>query len=168
MGQLVDGEWTTAQLADKDGAFRRKESSFRSWVTADGAPGPTGEGGFKAESGRYHLYVSLACPWAHRSLIFRHLKGLAPHIDVSVVHPDMLEDGWTFDDGFEGATGDRLMGKSFLREIYVAADPKVTTRATVPVLWDKDTGQIVSNESAEIIRMFNSAFDRITGDEQDL
>ena len=163
MGQLVEGEWTTGKLTGDDGAFKRSESSFRNWVTADGAPGPSGEGGFKAESGRYHLYVSLACPWAHRALVAREAKGLADHIDVSVVHPDMLEDGWTFDDSFPGATGDRLMGKRFLREIYVAAEPKATTRVTVPVLWDKQRETIVSNESAEIIRMFDQAFDGVSG-----
>lgn len=164
MGQLVEGEWTTGKLTGDDGAFKRSESSFRNWVTADGAPGPSGEGGFKAESGRYHLYVSLACPWAHRALVVRKAKGLADHIDVSVVHPDMLEDGWTFDDSFPGATGDRLMGKRFLREIYVAAEPKATTRVTVPVLWDKQRETIVSNESAEIIRMFDQAFDGVSGE----
>ncbi|WP_339947034.1 glutathione S-transferase family protein [uncultured Albimonas sp.] len=164
MGQLVEGEWTTGKLTGDDGAFKRSESSFRNWVTADGAPGPSGEGGFKAESGRYHLYVSLACPWAHRALVAREAKGLADHIDVSVVHPDMLEDGWTFDDSFPGATGDRLMGKRFLREIYVAAEPKATTRVTVPVLWDKQRETIVSNESAEIIRMFDQAFDGVSGE----
>ncbi|MEM6440597.1 MAG: glutathione S-transferase family protein, partial [Pseudomonadota bacterium] len=168
MGLLMDGVWTTeTQFADKrDGAFKRRASGWRGWVTADGAPGPSGEGGFKAESGRYHLYVSLACPWAHRALILRALKGLAPHIDVSVVHTDMLADGWTFEDqdaGAFGRTGDRLMGKAFAREIYLEADPKATTRVTVPILWDTATGTIVSNESSEIIRMFNSAFDALPG-----
>jgi putative glutathione S-transferase len=145
------------------GAFKRQESQFRNWVTPDGAPGPTGEGGFAAESGRYHLYVSHACPWANRTMIIRKLKGLEDHIDVSVVHPDMLGDGWTFATDFPGATGDRLFGSDYMRDIYLRADPGVTTRVTVPVLWDRKTGTIVSNESAEIIRMFDSAFDGITG-----
>ncbi len=169
MGQLVDGTWHAGWYDTKEsgGAFERTASSFRNWVTADGAAGPSGAGGFKAESGRYHLYVSLACPWAHRTLIFRALKGLEDHIGISVVHPDMLDDGWTFDAGFPGATGDRLTGRAFLREVYTDADPQATTRVTVPILWDTATGTIVSNESAEIIRMFNSAFDGITGDDRD-
>lgn len=169
MGLLIDGEWHDQwyDTGSSGGAFRRQESRFRNWVTADGAPGPGGAGGYKAESGRYHLYVSHACPWANRAMIFRALKGLAPHIDVSVVHPDMLSDGWTFQKDDHGATGDRLFGSRHLREIYQRADPKATTRVTVPVLWDKDTGTIVSNESAEIIRMFNSAFDGLTGNTAD-
>ncbi|MBV7380462.1 glutathione S-transferase family protein [Maritimibacter dapengensis] len=169
MGHLDKGEWKKASLASlsKGGDFKRSETKFRNWVTPDGAPGPTGEGGFPAESGRYHLYVSYACPWAHRTLIFRSLKGLEDHIGVSVVHPDMLDDGWTFDDDFPGATGDTLMGKTFLREVYTEADPKISGRVTVPILWDTERNTIVSNESAEIIRMFNSAFDEITGDRQD-
>ncbi|MEO0682161.1 MAG: glutathione S-transferase family protein [Pseudomonadota bacterium] len=168
MGQLVDGVWKTDWYDTKStgGAFKRQNAAWRNWVTADGAPGPSGQGGFKAESGRYHLYVSLACPWAHRTLIFRALKGLAPHIAVSVVHTDMLGDGWTFEDqdaGAFGRTGDRLFGKPFARDIYLAADPQATTRVTVPILWDTQTGTIVSNESAEIIRMFNSAFDALPG-----
>lgn len=169
MGFLNNGEWDTGwyDTTSNGGRFKRTEAKFRNWVTADGAPGPSGEAGFKAESGRYHLYVSHACPWAHRTLIFRAIKGLEPHIDISVVHPDMLDDGWTFDDGFPGATGDRLMGKAFLREVYLEAEPEMSGRVTVPILWDKQTGTIVSNESAEIIRMFNSAFDGITGDTRD-
>ncbi|MGR3709301.1 MAG: glutathione S-transferase family protein [Alterinioella nitratireducens] len=169
MGLLVDGTWQD-QWYDTDatdGAFKRQESQFRNWVTADGSAGPSGEGGFKAESGRYHLYVSHACPWANRTMIFRALKGLNDHIGVSVVHPDMLGEGWTFDEDFPGATGDDLFGARYLREVYLKADPDVTTRVTVPVLWDKARGTIVSNESAEIIRMFNSAFNDITGDTQD-
>ncbi|MEM1314669.1 MAG: glutathione S-transferase family protein [Pseudomonadota bacterium] len=173
MGLLVDGVWKTEkQFADEnDGAFKRPDAGWRSWVTADGSAGPSGEGGFKAESGRYHLYVSLACPWAHRALIFRALKGLQDHIDVSVVHTDMLADGWTFEDqdaGAFGRTGDRLLGKALARDVYLAADAKASGRVTVPILWDKDRGTIVSNESSEIIRMFNSAFDGITGDRLDL
>ena len=169
MGKLVDGEWRDVWYDTKStgGAFERQDSSFRNWVTVDGAPGPSGEGGFKAESGRYHLYVSYACPWAHRTLIFRALKGLETHVSVSVVDPDMLSEGWTLEGAFSGATGDTLLGKRRLHEVYTAADPKATTRVTVPVLWDKARGTIVSNESAEIIRMFNSAFDGITGNRLD-
>ena len=169
MGLLIDGEWHDQWYDTKSsgGAFQRQESRFRNWVTSDGAPGPSGTGGYKAESGRYHLYVSHACPWANRTMIFRALKGLSDHIDVSVVHPDMLSDGWTFQTDDTGATGDRLFGSRFLREIYQRADPQATTRVTVPILWDKDTGTIVSNESAEIIRMFNSAFDGLTGNRDD-
>ena len=169
MGQLVNGVWETGPVDTKKtgGTFRRGTSGFRNWITPDGAPGPSGEGGFAAESGRYHLYVSYACPWAHRALIFRALKGLEPHIGVSVVHPDMLDDGWSFAEGFDGATGDTLHGLAFLRDLYLKADAGVSGRVTVPVLWDRERETIVSNESAEIIRMFNSAFDAITGDGQD-
>jgi putative glutathione S-transferase len=169
MGLLIDGEWRDQWYDTKStgGAFQRQESQFRNWVTADGSVGPTGSGGFKAESGRYHLYVSHACPWANRALIFRSLKGLEEHIGVSAVHPDMLGDGWTFDTGFPGATGDTLFGSTYMREIYQRADPKVTTRVTVPVLWDTETNTIVSNERAEIIRMFNSAFNGVTGNTDD-
>lgn len=159
MGHLQDGRWRTdAGFAGSDGRFARTESRFRNWVTPDGAPGPSGTGGFAAESGRYHLYVSLACPWAHRALIFRKLKGLEPHIGVDVVHPLMLDDGWTFATDFPGATGDSLHGARFLREVYTRAEPKATTKVTVPVLWDKARETIVSNESSEIIRMFDAAF----------
>ena len=169
MGRLVNGEWQDVWYDTKStgGNFVRKEASFRNWVTADGSAGPTGTGGYKAESGRYHLYVAYACPWAHRTLAFRALKELNDHIDVSVVHPDMLSDGWTFGTDFEGATGDKLFGFPFLRDLYTKAVPDVTTRVTVPVLWDKQTETIVSNESSEIIRMFNSAFDGITGNTVD-
>lgn len=169
MGQLVDGKWQTAPLSTKDtgGAFVRPETSFRNWITADGAPGPTGTGGFKAEADRYHLYVSYACPWAHRTLIFRTLKGLDDLIGVSVVHPDMLDDGWTFDTNFPGATGDKLYDLPFARDIYTKARPDIAGRVTVPILWDKQRETIVSNESAEIIRMFNTAFDGITGNSDD-
>lgn len=169
MGVLVDGKWQDKWYDTKStgGAFKREESSFRNWVTADGSAGPTGEGGFKAESGRYHLYVSFACPWAHRTLIFRKLKQLEDHIDISVVHPDMLEKGWTFSTDFPGATGDKQFGLDYLHEVYIKAVPDVNGRATVPVLWDKQTGQIVSNESSEIIRMFNSAFNEVTGNTDD-
>ncbi len=169
MGQLIDGTWDPdpAMPTGGDGSFRRKPSTFRNWITPDGTAGPSGDGGFAAESGRYHLYVSLACPWAHRTLIFRALKGLEDHITVDVVDPDMLENGWTFSDAFPGATGDRVNGAQYLYQIYQKADPSATTRATVPLLWDRQTGRIVSNESAEIIRMFNSAFDHLTGNHQD-
>lgn len=169
MGQLVDGKWQDVWYDTKStgGAFERTQARFRNWVTADGAPGPTGKGGYKAESGRYHLYVSLACPWAHRTLIFRAIKGLEDHIDISVVHPDMLSDGWTFATDFPGTTGDRQFGLPFLRDIYLRDTPDMTGRVTVPVLWDMATGTIVSNESSEIIRMFNSAFDDVTGNTDD-
>ncbi len=169
MGQLVDGVWQDTWYDTKStgGAFQRSTAKYRNWITADGSAGPSGEGGFAAESGRYHLYVSYACPWAHRTLIFRALKGLADHIDVSVVHPDMLSDGWTFETGFDGATGDRLHGLPFARDIYIKADPRVSGRVTVPILWDRERETIVSNESSEIIRMFNSAFDGITGNDLD-
>jgi glutathionyl-hydroquinone reductase len=169
MGELRNGEWVTGSVAatDAEGGFERRPTTFRNWITRDGAPGPSGEGGFRAESGRYHLYVSYACPWAHRTLILRALKALEAHVSVDVVHPFMGDDGWTFDDDFPGATGDRLTGKRFLREVYLAADPRATGKVTVPVLWDKVRGTIVSNESAEIVRMFNGAFDAITGNKAD-
>ncbi len=169
MGQLVDGTWHTGWYDTKSsgGAFKRTTAGFRNWITPDGSAGPTGDDGFKAESGRYHLYVSYACPWAHRALIFRVLKGLEEHIGVSAVHPDMGEDGWTFADDYNGATGDHLYGLPFLRDIYTKADPTVSGRVTVPVLWDKERETIVSNESSEIIRMFNSAFDGLTGNTDD-
>ncbi|NNU79601.1 glutathione S-transferase family protein [Halovulum dunhuangense] len=169
MGSLIDGKWvtdTTGSTLGKDGSFQRQPVTFRNWVTADGAPGPSGTGGFRAESGRYHLYVSLACPWAHRTLIFRALKGLEEHVSVDVVHPDMLDEGWSFATDFPGATGDSLFGSKALKDIYTRADPGITARVTVPVLWDRKTGTIVSNESADIIRMFNSAFDGITGNRE--
>ena len=169
MGQLVNGAWQTGWIdtSKTGGKFQRTTAGFRNWVTADGSVGLSGKDGFHAESGRYHLYVSHACPWAHRTLIFRKLKGLEAHISVSVVHPDMLDDGWTFDTDFEGATGDTLMGKAFARDIYIEADPQVSGRVTVPILWDTKRKTIVSNESSEIIRMFNSAFDGITGNTND-
>lgn len=168
MGQLVDGTWHSGWYDTKSsgGAFRRSAAVFRNWITPDGAPGPSGSGGYVAESGRYHLYVSYACPWAHRTLIFRALKGLEDHIGVSVVHPDMLDDGWSFASDFPGATGDGLHDLAFLRDLYRKAEPEMSGRVTVPVLWDRQTGTIVSNESAEIIRMFNSAFDAITGNRE--
>ena len=169
MGLLIDGEWRDKwyDTESTGGKFERSTSKFRNWVTADGNAGPSGKSGFQAQSGRYHLYVSYACPWAHRALIFRALKDLTDHISMSVVHPDMMEDGWTFATDFEGATGDTLFGSDFLRDIYIKADPNFTGRVTVPVLWDKAQNTIVSNESAEIIRMFNSAFNEITGNTDD-
>jgi putative glutathione S-transferase len=169
MGRLVNGAWHTGWYDTKSsgGKFQRNESQFRNWITPDGAAGPTGQAGFAAQSGRYHLYVSHACPWAHRTLIFRALKGLEAHIDISVVHPDMLAEGWSFATDFAGSTGDRLFGAQYLREIYTRAAPDATSRVTVPVLWDKQRETIVSNESSEIIRMFNSAFDALTGNRQD-
>lgn len=169
MGHLVNGEWhdTWYDTKNSGGAFVRSTSGFRNWVTPDGSPGPSGDGGFTPDSGRYHLYVSYACPWAHRTLIFRTLKGLEPHIGVSVVHPDMLSDGWTFDAGFPGATGDTLGNAAFLRDVYTRVDPTVSGRVTVPILFDTQKNRIVSNESSEIIRMFNSAFDGLTGNTND-
>ena len=169
MGQLVDGVWHDVWYDTKKsgGKFVRSTAKFRNWITPDGAPGPSGEGGFEAEAGRYHLYVSYACPWAHRTLIFRKLKGLEDLITISVVHPDMLSEGWTFSTDFEGATGDTLYGLPFARDIYLKADPTISGRVTVPILWDKKRETIVSNESSEIIRMFNSAFDHITGNSED-
>ncbi|MFY0634357.1 MAG: glutathione S-transferase family protein [Vannielia sp.] len=169
MGRLVEGVWKDEWYDTKEsgGKFVRSTSGFRNWVTADGSAGPSGEGEFAAESGRYHLYVSLACPWAHRTLIFRALKGLEAHIAVSIVHPDMLENGWEFRSDFAGATGDGLFGKDYMWQVYTHVDPKMSGRVTVPVLYDTQRDTIVSNESAEIIRMFNSAFDGITGNTDD-
>lgn len=169
MGQLIDGKWSDKwyDTSKTGGKFVRSTSGFRNWVTPDGAPGPSGEGGYAAEAGRYHLYVSLACPWAHRTLIFRKLKELEGLISVSVVSPKMPDEtGWSFKTD-EGSTGDTLLGKEFLHQVYTAAKPDYTGRVTVPVLWDKKTNTIVSNESAEIIRMFNSAFNELTGNTDD-
>ena len=169
MGLLIDGVWHDQWYDTKStgGRFRRQESAFRNWVTADGSPGLSGEGGFPAAPGRYHLYVSLACPWAHRTLIVRKLKRLERLIDVSVVHWHMAEQGWEFRvEG--GATGDRVMGRRFLHQVYTAAKVDYTGRVTVPVLWDKERRTIVSNESAEIIRMLNGAFAELGADGPDL
>lgn len=162
MGLLVDGKWQDDwyDTASTGGRFERKASAFRNWVTPDGAPGPSGTGGFPAERGRYHLYVSLACPWAHRTLIVRRLKGLKSAISLSVVHWRMRERGWTFAAG-PCVTGDPINRAETLSQVYVAADSHYTGRVTVPVLWDTGSRTIVSNESAEIIRMFNSAFDGV-------
>ncbi|MDG9784697.1 glutathione S-transferase family protein [Metapseudomonas otitidis] len=168
MGLLVDGTWhDTWYDTSGDGRFKREEARRRNWVTRDGEPGPSGTGGFKAEAGRYHLYVSLACPWAHRTLIVRRLKGLESLIGVSVVGWLMRENGWTFDRA-RGSTGDALHDLCFLHQLYTREDPTYSGRVTVPVLWDRQQGRIVSNESSEIIRMFNSAFDALTGNTLDL
>jgi len=169
MGLLVDGKWQDKwyDTSKTGGKFEREAARFRNWVTADGSPGPEGEGGFKAESGRYHLYVSLACPWAHRTLIFRKLKGLEKHISVSVVHPDMVENGWEFRPD-DSAHKDDLHDFRFMHQVYTKAAPDYTGRVTVPALWDKHQNTIASNESAEIIRMFNSAFDGLEGVNTDL
>ena len=168
MGLLIDGNWSTAwyDTTKTQGRFVRETASFRNWITPDGTAGPAGEDGFAAESGRYHLYVSHACPWAHRTIIFRHIKPLASHISLSVVHPLMLENGWSFDRDMH-ATGDHLLGKNFLHQVYTHGHPKASGRVTVPVLWDKYRQKIVSNESSEIIRMFNSAFNELTGNHDD-
>ncbi|MBV7554407.1 glutathione S-transferase family protein [Pseudomonas sp. PDM28] len=167
MGLLVDGRWQDKWYeSSKDGAFQREQAQRRHWLTADGKPGPTGVGGFAAEPGRYHLYVSLACPWAHRTLILRKLKGLESLIDVSVVSWLMLENGWTFDKAL-GSTGDKLDHFDFMHQRYTADTADYTGRVTVPVLWDKQHKCIVNNESSEIIRMFNSAFDDLTGNDLD-
>lgn len=163
MGQLVDGKWKDIWYDTKStgGHFKRSTSQFRNWVTADGQAGPQGKAGFKAEANRYHLYVSLACPWAHRTLLMRTLKGLESLISVSVVHPLMLENGWTFARDFPAANGDELYQLDYLYQLYLRADPDYSGRVTVPVLWDKQQQTVVSNESADIIRMFNSAFDDV-------
>ncbi|MFZ6044786.1 glutathione S-transferase family protein [Pseudomonas sp. CR3202] len=167
MGLLIDGKWHDKWYdTAKDGRFQRESARRRNWITVDGAPGPSGLGGFPAEAGRYHLYVSLACPWAHRTLIFRKLKGLESLIDVSVVSWLMLEQGWTFDPQY-GSTGDKLDGLDYLHQRYTRDTPDYSGRVTVPLLWDRKTGQIVSNESSEIIRMFNSAFDHLTDNHLD-
>lgn len=173
MGLLVEGKWVDKwyDTASTGGRFVRTVTSFRNWITADGTPGPTGEGGFEAEAGRYHLYVSYACPWAHRTLIMRKLKKLDDVVSFSVVDPFMGEEGWVFADHAarrtEGATEDAVLGKQRLYEVYLAAAPAYSGRVTVPVLWDRKRGTIVNNESAEIIRMFNSAFGAFTDDDHD-
>jgi putative glutathione S-transferase len=162
MGLLIDGTWHDQwyDTAESKGRFVRSDAQFRSWVTPDGSPGPTGTGGFAAELGRYHLYVSYACPWAHRTLIMRALKGLETVISVSVVHWLMGEQGWTFEPA-EGVVADPILGASHLHRIYAAASPRYTGRVTVPVLWDRVTSTIVNNESSDILRMFNAAFDGV-------
>ena len=162
MGLLVDGVWQDQWYDTKksNGKFVRQDSAFRNTISSDAGAK------FTPESGRYHLFVSLACPWAHRTLIFRALKDLESHISVSVVSPDMLESGWVFG-GYDGATEDHLFGSTYMHEIYTKAQSDITTRVTVPVLWDKKTNQIVNNESAEIIRIFNTAFNDLTGNHDD-
>ena len=162
MGLLVDGQWQDKWYDTKasEGRFEREDAGFRNWVTADGSAGPSGIGGFKAEPNRYHLYVSLACPWAHRTTIYRKLKGLEDMISLSIVHPFMGDKGWTFAEG-AGVIADPIVKADYLYEVYIAAKPDYTGRVTVPILWDKETNTIVSNESSEIIRMFNSAFDEV-------
>lgn len=163
MGLLVNGVWTDQWYDTKSsgGRFVRKDAAFRNWITADGSTGASGTGGFKAEAGRYHLFVSYACPWAHRTMIFRKLKGLEDAISLSAVQPLMLENGWEF------AETEPLTGAKYAWNIYAKADPEYTGRATVPILWDKEQETIVSNESSEIIRMFNSEFDGLTGSNLD-
>ncbi|WP_419206440.1 glutathione S-transferase family protein [Photobacterium leiognathi] len=162
MGLLINGKWHTDWYDTKStgGKFERKASSFRNWITKYGSAGITGEAGFKAEPNRYHLYVSLACPWAHRAIIYRQLKGLDSMIPMSVVNAYMGENGWNFEAG-DGVVADPIFNAQFLHQIYTQADPDYTGRVTVPVLWDKHKQTIVSNESADIIRMLNSAFDDV-------
>jgi putative glutathione S-transferase len=160
VGLLQEGKWVDRwyQTKETGGSFIRTSTSFRNWITPDGSPGPSGIGNFKAEKGRYHLYVSLACPWAHRTLIFRSLKDLKESISVSIVNWYMAEDGWTFEPG-EGVIPDNINDCALLHQVYTTAVHDYSGRVTVPVLWDKKTKTIVSNESSEIIRMFNDAFD---------
>lgn len=168
MGHLANGKWLDEwyDTQSTGGKFARTQAQFRNWVTMDGSPGPTGSGGFIPESGRYHLYISHACPWANRTAIFRVLKGLEPHIGISVVDAYMGAEGWTF--GQEaGSTPDSLLGKTRAYEIYLEANPTYTGRVTVPILWDTQLHTIVSNESADIIRMFNSAFNGLEGVKSD-
>lgn len=168
---LVNGvwqeNWQPVQAKDEQGRFIRQTSTFRSWITPDGAPGPTGVGGFKAEPGRYHLYVAYICPWASRTLMVRQLKGLQEMIGVSVVNPRLTDQGWQFG-GFDGADEDLLNGARYMHELYTRADPQVSGRATVPVLWDKQTAIIVNNESADILRMLNNAFSSLVNQGPDL
>ncbi|NET48085.1 MAG: glutathione S-transferase family protein [Merismopedia sp. SIO2A8] len=157
MGQLIDGEWQAGTIqADKDGRWRRSASLLRNWVTTDGSPGPSGKGGFKAERDRYHLYVAWNCPWAHRTLLFHCLKQLEGIISLSYAAPRRTDQGWVFEPA--GEFVDHLFGAAALYEIYTRSQPDYTGRVTVPVLWDKATHTIVSNESADIIRMLNTAF----------
>ena len=168
MGMLVDGRWTDENEAkaktDASGSFKRVESGFRNWVTRDGQPGPTGEGGFAPESGRYHLYVAMNCPWAHRTLLMRTFKGLEDTISLDKTVPGRTNQGWYFNHDYI----DTVLGKSALHEVYTAADANCTGRVTVPVLWDRERETIVSNESAEIIRMMNDAFEAFSNDDRDL
>jgi putative glutathione S-transferase len=168
MGLLIDGQWHDRWYENSDGGeFQREQAQRRDWVSADGSAGPGGQRAVKAEAGRYHLYVSLACPWAHRTLIYRKLKQLESLIDVSVVSWLMAENGWTFDKS-TGSSGDALGSLEFLHQRYTADDPDYTGRVTVPLLWDKQEQRIINNESSELIRIFNSAFDALTGSKLDL
>jgi putative glutathione S-transferase len=173
MGMLLDGTWldndATAREVAKDGKFQRSESQFRSWVTADGGAGPTGQSGFAAEPGRYHLYLAHTCPWAHRALIFRTIKGLDSAITVSLAQPGRHEQGWTFGDNpdFPDCVPDHVNGFEHLHQAYTASNGDYTGKVTVPTLWDKQTNQVVNNESSEIIRMFNTAFDAFTNATED-
>ncbi|MRJ47629.1 glutathione S-transferase family protein [Fundicoccus ignavus] len=162
MGLLVEGKWQDKWYDTKStgGRFIRKDSQFRNWITPDGSAGPSGEAGFKAEANRYHLYVSLACPWACRTLIMRNIKGLEEMISVSVVNPLMVENGWTFEED-EGVIADPVLNVDFLHQIYTHVEPNYSGRVTVPVLYDLKQNKIVNNESSEILRMLNSAFDGI-------
>jgi len=162
-----DADWQPVQNKDKDGRFIRQVSSFRHWITADGSPGPTGDGGFKAEAGRYHLYVAYICPWASRALAVRALKGLTDLITVSVVNPRLSDQGWQFG-GYPGSTDDELNQATYMHQIYTQVAPDFTGRATVPVLWDKQQQTIVNNESADILRMLNSAFNELVNTGPDL
>lgn len=164
MGILIDGQWHDQWYKTRDGEFIREDAQYRHWITKDGRAGPTGEDGFTAESGRYHLFVSLACPWAHRTLIFRNLKSLQAHIGITVVDPKMLAHGWVFS---EVSQDNPFSALRFLHQLYTRVKPDYTGRVTVPVLWDKQRDTIVSNESADIIRMFNSAFNDITRNDRD-
>ncbi len=168
MGKLLDGKWVDDDVsaADADGKFQRSKALLRNWVTADGAPGPSGEGGFKAEAGRYHLYIAINCPWAHRAAIFRRLKGLEDAISLSVCAPRRTDQGWVFDPA-DDRYRDGLLGKEALHQVYTAGISDYSGRVTMPVLWDKQRGTIVSNESAEIIRMFNNAFLGVAGNDTD-
>jgi putative glutathione S-transferase len=154
---LVNGTWVAkwdpVQAKDQKGGFVRQVSTFRNWITPDGAPGPTGRGGFRAEAGRYHLYVALICPWASRTLMARKLKGLEDVVSLSIVEPELTDQGWRF-----AAGADPVNSATYMHELYTRADPAVNGRATVPVLWDKATGTIVNNESADILRIFNTGF----------
>ena len=163
MGLLIDGQWHDKWYETKEsgGRFVREDAQFRNWITPDGSAGPTGEAGFEAEAGRYHLFASYACPWVHRVFLFRKLKGLEDMIDVSFVHWHMAESGWTFKKDENNIVGDKLFNFDFAHQIYTKADPNYSGRVTVPILWDTKTDTIVSNESSEIIRMLNSAFDKI-------
>jgi putative glutathione S-transferase len=179
MGKLVDGKWLNdeqllafeqQQYKAANGRFQRGTAAFRNWITADGSAGVSGEAGFKAEAGRYHLFAALNCPWAHRTLIYRNVKQLENVISLSLVKPLRTDDGWVFDESNSNANSrfkDGLFGLSAMHELYVKANPEYSGRVTVPVLWDKQRETIVSTESSEIIRMFNSAFNNITGDQQD-